>query len=176
MIIILFAPGTLVSILIKITSSGPAFYLQERIGQYGRPFTIYKFRTMKVNTPVVESNGRIDFEYRTVIGKIVRRFSIDEWPQFYNILQGTMSFIGPRPLILDSQVNVLRQQYPKVTALKPGLSGLAQVNGRNNLNNREKVKFDLQYADTISLLVDLKIALKSFAVVFYGRGIFGVKK
>lgn len=160
------------ALIIKLTSTGSVIFSQKRVGQYGKVISIYKFRTMTAKAP--HSKATSDFadatEYITKIGKFLRTTSLDELPQFLNVLKGDMSLIGPRPLILDETfVHKLREESD-VYLIKPGLTGLAQVNGRDFLNAEDKVKFDTQYLHSISLPLDLKIFVKSIIVVFKNQG------
>lgn len=176
MTVILLIPSIIVAITIKLTSSGPVIYKQTRVGKNNRLFTIYKFRTMKVNAPVVESSIKVDRQFRTKFGKFIRRYSIDEWPQIVNVFKADMSFIGPRPMLPDSKVVALRNSYPQIIQLRPGLSGLAQVEGRNSISAEEKVAYDLEYAQSISFGHDFSIFLKTLTEILFSVDIFGRKK
>ena len=148
----------IVSILIKLESKGPIIFKQLRAGKNSQPFYIYKFRSMKVDTPNVATN---DFnnasDYITKIGKFIRKTSLDEIPQLFNILKGDMSIVGPRPVILEEvQLIELRQVY-NVDKILPGITGWAQINGRDNIGNEEKVKYDYEYLTKKSILMDLYI-------------------
>ena len=152
-------------------SKGPVFFIQERVGKDNKIFYIYKFRTMikdapKVGPELTEQNDpRI-----TKIGNLFRRTSIDELPQLINILKGEMSFIGPRPEI-PSIVTTYTDEQRQVFKVRPGLSGWAQVNGRDELSIPEKLKFDIYYVNNVSFLFDLKIFFLTFPAVFSNRGI-----
>jgi exopolysaccharide biosynthesis polyprenyl glycosylphosphotransferase len=159
-------------IMIKISSPGPALLRQERVGKNGRPFTCVKFRSMvkgaEADTGPVwasPSDRRI-----TRLGRILRRFSLDELPQLWNVLVGEMSLAGPRPERghFVSQYEMLRGARLSV---KPGMTGLAQVNGRYNLTIPEKVEYDLYYIRNYSLILDIKILLKTVSVVLRGEGV-----
>jgi len=148
----------IVSILIKLESKGPIIFKQLRAGKNSQPFYIYKFRSMKVDTPNVATN---DFnnasDYITKIGKFIRKTSLDEIPQLFNILKGDMSIVGPRPVILEEvELIELRQVY-NVDKILPGITGWAQINGRDNIGNEEKVKYDYEYLTKKSILMDLYI-------------------
>lgn len=176
MSIVLLIPSIIVTICIKSTSKGPIIFKQGRIGRNNKLFTIYKFRTMKVDAPQVESNHKVDRQYRTKFGKFIRRYSIDEWPQVINVIKGDMSFIGPRPMLPDSKVVKLRNQYPQINALRPGLSGLAQVEGRNTINAEKKLEYDLEYSNHVSLKSDFSIFLKTVSEIFFSADSSGQKK
>ncbi len=156
------------SLMIKLTSRGPVIFSQERIGQFGKVIRIYKFRTMMSKAP--KSKATNDFndahEYITKFGKLLRVTSLDEMPQLFNVIKGDMSLIGPRPLILDEIfIHKLREKND-VYLIKPGITGLAQVNGRDFLDAQDKVNFDTQYLHEMSLKLDLIIFIKSLVVVF----------
>lgn len=151
-VLILFSPlYVLIAVLIKIKDNGPIFYKQNRTGKDGKIFKIYKFRTMK--------DGKV-----TKIGKVLRTTSLDEIPQFYNVLKGDMSIIGPRPWIPDYYDNFNEEQRER-TLVKPGLVGLAQVNGRKMINIFDKINYDIKYVKNLSLCLDLKIILKSMKII-----------
>ena len=151
-VLIVISPVYLIlSILIKLIDKGPIFYIQSRTGKDGNNFKIYKFRTMK--------NGKV-----TKMGKYLRMTSLDEIPQFLNILKGDMSIVGPRPWVPDYYENFTEKQKER-TRVKPGLVGLAQVNGRRAINIFEKINFDIYYVRNLNLWLDLKIILKSFKII-----------
>ena len=169
-------------IFIKATSKGPAFFLQERVGLRNRRFKQYKLRTMiqdadekkKDLLHLNEQEGaafKISNDPRvTKIGKILRKFSIDELPQLINVLKGEMNLIGPRPPI-PSEVENYELHYYRRFSFKPGITGLWQISGRNKIKNFEDwVKLDLEYIDNWSLTQDLIIALKTIPVILKGSG------
>lgn len=167
-IIILLPLMLVVALLIKITSKGPTIFSQKRIGKDEKLFNVYKFRSMYTEAPKNVATGNLENAHAhiTKIGKILRVTSIDEIPQLINVLKGDMSIIGPRPIIPEEvEVYELRKQN-NVYAIRPGITGLAQVNGRDFLNPEKKVSFDTQYLKEISLKMDLYIFFKSIAVVF----------
>ena len=148
----------IVSILIKLESKGPIIFKQLRAGKDSKPFYIYKFRSMKTNTPNIATN---DFnnasDYITKMGRFIRKTSLDETPQLFNILKGDMSIVGPRPVILEEvELIELRQMY-NVDKILPGITGWAQINGRDNIGNEEKVKYDYEYLTKKSIIMDLYI-------------------
>lgn len=168
-----FIPILLViSLLIKINSPGTALFKQTRIGQNGKLFKIYKFRTMTNNAPPEMATKEFEdaSQYITRIGKFLRRTSFDELPQIFNILRGDMSFIGPRPLILsEKEIHSLRLAKGIYT-LKPGITGLAQINGRDLVGPKEKVQLDEEYLHSFSFVTDTKIYVKTIYVVLCRKG------
>lgn len=170
----LFSPlFILISALVKISSPGPIFFTQVRIGQYSKKFRIYKFRTMRIDAPHDKSTAELSNseDYITVPGKWLRKTSVDELPQLINVFLGQMSIIGPRPLISsENYVNNLRHEIG-IDHLKPGISGLAQINGRDLLSDDAKVQYDEQYFNNISFRMDLKILLKTIGNVLKRKDI-----
>lgn len=162
-----------VSLLIKIDSSGPVFFKQKRIGQNGDIFEIYKFRTMINNAENIGSGLKTSSNDPriTKIGKILRKTSIDEIPQLINIIKGQMSFIGPRPapVVLLDRMNTCEK---KRLNFKPGLTGWAQINGRTNLTWKEKFEFDIWYCENFSLLLDIKIFIKTIKYVLFSKNVY----
>lgn len=170
--IIVCSPFWLITVLaMKITMPGPVFFKQERIGKEFRPFMVLKFRTMKVDKSA-EKNFAIekDLERITPLGAFLRRSKIDETPQLLNIWKGTMSVIGPRPQLVRDVVFMSDEQRMRHTA-KPGLTGLAQVMGRNAITWEEKLRWDLKYIENVSFIGDVKILLQTVAAVFKRSGI-----
>lgn len=166
--LIIFSPLLiLVSILIKSTSDGPILFFQNRIGQNGKLIKIYKFRTMEMKAPknVATWNFENPDDYITTIGRILRITSIDEMPQLINVIKGEMSLIGPRPLICEEEEAHEIRFKNGVYSIRPGITGLAQVNGRDILSIEDKVNFDIEYLHSISLKKDLCIFFKSILVV-----------
>lgn len=160
----------LVALLIKIDSKGPAVYKQERVGRNEKIFFCYKFRTMRTDAPVCSTNQMDADRYITRAGRIIRRLSIDETMQFFNILRGDMSFIGPRPVIpAEYELNDLRMKNGAYS-IRPGISGWAQVNGRDVISVRKKAEFDGYYASHLSFGLDFKIFWLTLLTVFTGRG------
>jgi len=162
----------LVAVAIRLESRGPALYKQTRVGQFGRHFTIYKFRSMKLDTPVLstEEMQRQNFSPFTRIGPLLRKSNLDELPQIFNILKGEMSFIGPRPALPSQHdVNTLRREMG-VEMARPGITGLAQVRGRDDLDTPTKVECDARYCRTMSLWIDAGIVFYTIGAVLTGRG------
>ena len=159
-----------IAILIKIEDNGPIFFNSSRIGKDGIPFKMYKFRSMKVNSPDIRlkdgsTYNDINDQRVTKVGKFLRETSLDEIPQFLNILLGQMSLIGPRPDPLDS-LNSYPTEYLPFLIAKPGITGYNQAYFRNEADSIEKMKHDLYYKNNISLFLDIKIFLKTIYVVF----------
>ncbi|WP_331482190.1 sugar transferase [Paraclostridium ghonii] len=162
-IIILSPIFLIISILIKLESKGPIIFKQARAGKDSEPFYIYKFRSMRIDAPNKSTNDFIDADiFITKVGKLIRKTSIDELPQLFNILKGDMSIVGPRPVILkESNLIQLRKEY-NVDSLLPGITGWAQINGRDKIGDQEKVKYDYEYLTRISLRLDIYIVLMTF--------------
>jgi exopolysaccharide biosynthesis polyprenyl glycosylphosphotransferase len=176
-------PAALIAIAIKIDSDGPVFFRQERVGKDGRRFTCYKFRTMvrdaEQQLAVLESNGMIDERLikqrddprRTRVGKWLRRTSLDELPQFVNVLRGEMSIVGPRPPV-PAEVAKYDDWHHDRLLVTPGLTGLWQVSGRSNLTFEEMVRLDLYYAEHWSPWLDIKIMLRTIPAILTARGAY----
>ena len=156
----------IIAIAIKIDSKGPVLFKQERTGKKGKNFNMYKFRTMVADNDVHDFSKQ---DEHTKVGRILRKTSLDELPQLIAIALGKMSFIGPRPWIPDYYNNMSDRQRKRYD-VRPGLTGLAQCMGRNNLSILEKIKYDLEYINHYSLTQDLKIILMTIRVVFTGNG------
>ena len=161
-----------VPIVIKLTSKGPAVFKQERVGRNGKVFKIYKFRTMRIPEDALDENGEpLPPKKRiTKVGKFLRKTSLDELMQLFNVLNGTMSIIGPRPT-LPKQVEKYTDYHKRRHEMRPGVTGWAQVNGRNNINWSQKIELDIEYIDNFSLWMDIKILFKTVGVVFKRDGI-----
>ncbi|WP_461226495.1 sugar transferase [Lacticaseibacillus suihuaensis] len=167
-------PMLLIALLVKVTSPGPIFFRQQRFGQDSQPFVIIKYRTMVQNAPV-KANKDFTKEsmasFVTPLGRFLRKSSLDELPQFFNVLSGKMSMVGPRPLAAtDAEVLRLRR-VNGADSVRPGITGLAQINGRNELANPTKAAYDGEYAATYSLRRDLAIFAQSVIVIVAQRGI-----
>lgn len=159
--IILLSPIFIITaILIKFESKGPIIFKQLRAGKDSEPFYIYKFRSMRIDAPNKSTNDFKDADiFITKVGKFIRKTSIDELPQLFNILKGDMSIVGPRPVILkEKNLIKLRKEY-NVDSLIPGITGWAQINGRDTIGDEEKVKYDYEYLTKRSLKLDLYIIL-----------------
>ena len=174
--LILLAPFLfVVALVIRLSSPGPAFFTQERVGRGGTLFRLLKFRTM-----VMEKTGDPDYfitakdERIPPVGRFLRRWSIDEPPQLLNILKGEMTLVGPRPT-LPYQVACYTDRQRKRLLVKPGLTGWAQINGRNAITWPERIEHDLFYVENASLSFDLKIVLKTPLAMLRAGGIYGKK-
>jgi exopolysaccharide biosynthesis polyprenyl glycosylphosphotransferase len=169
------------AVAIKLDSKGPVFFTQERVGQNGRRFSLYKFRTMESGSGDVpahlrernEMNGPV-FKLRrdpriTGVGRVLRRWSVDELPQLWNVLRGDMSLVGPRPQLPNEVAEYERWQRRRLS-MKPGVTGLWQASGRNEIDFEEWIRLDLQYIDNWSVKEDLRILARTLPAVISGRG------
>lgn len=170
--IILIPIFLIISILIKLTSKGPIFFKQERIGRNGKAFNMYKFRTMIVNAENIGDGIRVRSKNDpriTKIGKILRRTSLDELPQLINVIKGDMSLVGPRPPVTYHPYNGYNN-YPenakKRFIVRPGLTGLSQIKYRNGVSWDKRIEIDVKYTENISFLEDIKIILATIKIVF----------
>lgn len=166
LMVICIIPMIIISILIKIDSKGPVFFKQERTGKNGKVFMLYKFRSMAVENDVHDFSKS---DKHTKIGSILRKLSLDELPQLINILKGEMSFIGPRPWIPDYYDNMTEHQRHRNDVL-PGITGLAQAKGRNNISIISKINYDLEYVQNYSLIQDMKIVFLTVKTVLSKEG------
>jgi O-antigen biosynthesis protein WbqP len=165
-------PILLVALMVKITSKGPALYGSDRIGINNSIFKMYKFRTMKTDTPPVATHLMKNPEhYLTPVGQFLRKTSLDELPQLFNIIKGDMSFVGPRPALFNQDDLVALRTEKGINTLVPGLTGWAQINGRDELPIPVKVGFDEYYYKNKSLLLDLKILFLTFVKVVRSEGV-----
>jgi len=165
--LVVLAPVFLcVAVAIRVTSKGAALFGQERAGRHGRPFTLYKFRTMRMDVdPFGPSPHKADDPRLTQVGRFLREYSLDELPQLWNILKGDMSLVGPRPLYV-TQMAEWDQRQRRRLEVKPGLTGLAQVAGRGALTREQKLELDVQYVETAGIGLDLKVLLATIGLVF----------
>ena len=154
--------------IVLFSMGSPVFFKQERPGLFGTPFTMLKFRTMR--KPSIIHNENSDDKRLTNVGKFLRSSSIDEIPTILNVITGDMSFVGPRPLLME-YLNIYSSDQHKRHDVKPGITGLAQVSGRNALNWEEKFDLDLMYVDQMSFALDFRIFLKTIQVVFTRKNI-----
>ena len=187
MIFILSPLFVFISLSLLLFSSSNIFFVHSRIGKDGKNFNLYKFRTMKHSRQKIlaeyfnnypkekiywDENQKLKNDPRiTRIGYFLREFSLDELPQIFNVLKGDMSFIGPRP-ILDSEKKKYDRNFDYYKKVKPGMSGLWQVSGRNDTSYDDRIKFDVEYIQKQSFILDLKIFLKTFYVVFTRKGAY----
>lgn len=171
-LLVLLVPIVLVAMIVKLTSKGPIIYWSDRVGLHNNVFKMPKFRSMRVDTPAVATHLLADPEqFLTPIGSFLRKSSLDELPQLWSIITGDMSFVGPRPALFNQDDLVaLRTQYG-VDKCMPGLTGWAQVNGRDELPIHDKVKLDVEYLNNQSLGLDLKIIFLTFLKVLRRDGI-----
>jgi lipopolysaccharide/colanic/teichoic acid biosynthesis glycosyltransferase len=161
--------GAACAVAIKLTSRGPVFFTQERVGLHGEPFTVFKFRTMvhADDNPLFPDASRI-----TTVGRWLRRLSLDELPQLINVGQGSMSIVGPRPT-LPYQVARYDDRQRRRLDVKPGLSGLAQIRGRNAIAWAERIDHDLEYVERQSPRLDVAILLRTAGAILSGAGVGG---
>lgn len=187
-ITILISPVLIiVALLIKIEDQGPIIFKQLRAGQNGNPFYIYKFRSMKVLRDQKKDQGSTynwpdrvpdDFVFKTTdgfnpnvtrVGRFIRKYSLDELPQFINVIKGEMSIVGPRPEIVEITNCYDKEQFQRLL-VKPGITGWAQVNGRSDMNHGKKIELDLHYVKNNSFLQDLKIIMMTIKQTILGKG------
>lgn len=156
--ILFFVPISLVALMVRITSPGPMLYWSDRVGRYNRIFKMPKFRTMKIDTPLAATHLlQNPDQWLTPIGSFLRKSSLDELPQLWSILKGDMSFVGPRPALFNQDDLIALRTQVGVHELVPGLTGWAQVNGRDELPIPLKVQLDAEYLELRSFFMDLKI-------------------
>ena len=167
LILFLAIPILLIAVLVKITSPGPVFFKQIRLGLHKKPFQIIKFRTMKNDAPhnIPTPQFTESKKWITKTGAFLRRTSLDELPQLINIATGDMSFVGPRPSLGNEENLISERDRYNVYNYKPGLTGWAQINGRNSIDIQTKAKLDKEYTQKISFIFDLKCIAKTFRVI-----------
>ena len=171
-LVIIFSPLMLsLAVLIRFLMGSPVIFKQQRPGFMGRPFYLYKFRTM---TEVRGEDGELlgDDQRLTGLGRFLRRFSLDELPQLFNVIKGELSFIGPRPLLM-AYLDRYSEDQARRHEVKPGITGWAQVNGRNAVSWEERFKLDVWYVDNRSFVLDLKILTMTLVKVLKAEGISG---
>lgn len=181
-IVILLPVFIIISIIIKLDSKGPIFFKHKRIGKNGKMIGVYKFRTMVINAEELikkftpeqkaeyEKNFKLDNDPRiTKVGKFLRKSSLDELPQLFNILIGNMSIVGPRPVV-DAEIEKYGTQKDKFLSVTPGLTGYWQASGRSDVSYEERIQMELYYVDNCSLWLDFKIILKTFVAVIKKEG------
>lgn len=173
LLIFLALPMLFLGLAIRITSRGPAIFRQLRVGRDGVLFVCFKFRTMVEDAPHDRPSAELrNGNYVTPIGRFLRRTSLDELPQLFNVLRGEMSLVGPRPLIpCEEEVHALRRRSG-ADRVRPGITGLSQIRGRDFLSGREKARLDARYARTLHLGGDLRIVLETLAGIFSGKDVF----
>ena len=182
-VLIAFVPLFLIiALLIKLSSRGPIFFLQERVGKNNVPFKCIKFRTMypeakDILQNLLNKDEKIKKEFEethkikndpriTTIGKLLRKTSLDELPQFFNVLRNEMSIVGPRPIV-KAEKKKYGKHLIKVLSIKPGITGLWQVSGRNNLTYKKRVMLDINYVKNYNLLMDIRILIRTFGVILF---------
>lgn len=178
----------LISLAVKCSSSGPIFYFHERIGRGGKPFLCYKFRTMYSNADqrleaLLEENLHLKQEWEdthklkndprvTPLGAFLRRTSLDELPQFWNVLRGDLSVVGPRPVVKQEVAKHFGEKARVILSIRPGLTGIWQVSGRSDMAYGVRIQLDELYVDTQSLLLDLKLIAKTIPAMLFSRGAY----
>jgi sugar transferase EpsL len=168
--LVVFSPVILgVALVIRLTMGRPVLFRQPRAGLHGQPFTLFKFRTM-AETPSTVVDPSTDAARLTGLGATLRRFSLDELPQLWNVLKGEMSLVGPRPLLME-YLPLYSPEQAKRHRMKPGITGLTQIKGRNALTWEEKFQWDVWYVEHWSLWLDLRILLSTVVKVFKHEGI-----
>jgi len=190
-LVLLFPLFLIIGLIIKLTDKGSVFFVQERLGLNGKIFKVYKFRTMYPNNEeilnnFIQKNPRAKEEWQkyrklktydprvTLIGKFLRKTSLDELPQFINVLKGDMSVVGPRPYIYKEfeEYNIPQETIKKILSVKPGITGLWQVTLRNDASFKERIKLDEEYIKNQSFIYDLRIILKTIKVMLTGKGAY----
>jgi len=170
--VVLFLPVVLVALAVRLTSKGPALYWSDRVGRNNVIFRMPKFRSMRVGTPALATHLLQNANaHLTPIGSFLRKSSLDELPQLWSILKGDMSFVGPRPALFNQDDLITLRTQQGVHQLLPGLTGWAQVNGRDELPIPEKVKLDVAYAQQRSFLFDIRILWLTFVKVLRRDGV-----
>lgn len=170
-------------VAVKLDSPGPVIFGQKRIGKFGKPFRMFKIRTMLENAEELAYNlleqspksgpfiQQAQDPRVTRVGAFLRRFSLDEFPQFFNILAGQMSFIGPRPFV-EEEAEALEEAHQRRHSVRPGLTGYAQINGRSDLSQDERQDYDLYYIDNITILLDMQIFFRTIWVTIMRKGAY----
>ena len=170
--LILAIPMFFIALSVRASSKGPILYWSERVGKKNRIFKMPKFRTMHINTPAIATHKMTNpNEFLTPIGDFLRRNSLDELPQLFSIIKGDMSFVGPRPALFNQYDLIALRTDHGVQALVPGLTGWAQINGRDDLPIQEKVALDVEYLHRRSFWFDLRILWRTFLKVIISEGI-----
>ncbi len=171
-LLVLLVPMFAVAILVRLTSKGPVFYWSDRVGQFNHIFKMPKFRTMVIDTPAVATHLLDDPDYYlTPIGRFLRKSSLDELPQLFSILKGDMSLVGPRPALFNQYDLIELRTQKGIHILTPGLTGWAQVNGRDELPIPVKVEYDSYYLENYSFLLDCKIVFLTLFKTLQSEGV-----
>ena len=172
LVIVIVIPMLLIAIIVKLTSKGPVLYWSDRVGQYNLVFKMPKFRTMKIDAPTLATHLMTNpNDFISPVGVFLRNTSLDELPQLYSIIKGDMSIIGPRPALYNQRDLITLRTEKKLDKLLPGLTGWAQVNGRDELSIPEKVELEVEYMHRKSFWFDLKILWMTFLKVINSQGI-----
>ena len=172
-LIVLLVPFAIIAAVIYADDPGKVLFSQYRIGRRGKRFKLYKFRTMKLDTPKYLSTSEVSDPdaYITRVGHFLRKYSLDELPQLINVVKGDMSLVGPRPLIADEyEIHAMRMRFG-VYSVRPGVTGLAQIHGRDLLSPADKVRWDVKYLQSFGFWADLKILLATVPKIFGGEGV-----
>jgi lipopolysaccharide/colanic/teichoic acid biosynthesis glycosyltransferase len=171
-LIILAIPMVIISVWVKFDSKGPALFRQLRSGKNRNPFTVYKFRTMSTDAPsdMPTNSFKNSHMHITRSGKIMRKLSLDELPQLFNVIRGDMSVVGPRPVLINESNLLMLREAVGANHIKPGITGWAQVNGRDELDDIIKAQMDGFYVKHFSLLLDLKCLMLTFVAVLFVKG------
>lgn len=172
-ICLLLVPIAVIAAVVYIDNPGKVFFSQYRVGRYGKRFKLYKFRTMKADTPKYMATMELENpeQYITKVGFFLRKYSLDEIPQLFNVLKGDMSLVGPRPLISDEyEIHAMRLRFG-VYNIRPGVTGLAQINGRDLVTPEEKVRWDVQYLHEFGPAMDMKILLGTLPKIVDGHDV-----
>jgi len=172
-LVILLVPMTILALAVYIDDPGPVIFSQYRIGRRGKRFKVYKFRTMRLETPKYMSTMEVENanNYITRIGRFLRKMSLDELPQLVNVIKGDMSLVGPRPLISDEyEIHAMRIRFG-VYSVRPGITGMAQVHGRDMVTPADKVRWDVMYLQEFGFWTDLKILLMTIPKIFGADGV-----
>jgi exopolysaccharide production protein ExoY len=178
----------LIALAVKSSSPGPVFYFHERIGRGGKPFLCYKFRTMYIDADqrletLLTENSTVKQEWEethklkkdprvTPLGTFLRKTSLDELPQFWNVLKGDLSVVGPRPVVKQEVAKHFGEKAKVILSIRPGLTGIWQVSGRNDVAYGVRIQLDELYVDTQSLLLDLKLIVKTIPAMLFSRGAY----
>lgn len=161
LLVLASVPFLIIALVIR-SDGGPAFFRQQRTGRGGVPFTLYKFRSMVAHNDATDSSTE---DQPTKFGPLLRSLSLDELPQLINIIKGDMSFVGPRPWMVEYH-KAMNNQQRRRTNVRPGITGLAQAHGRNSLTIHEKIAYDLEYVNKISFATDIRVVLLTIKVLF----------
>ena len=172
-LLVLLIPMAIIALIIYMDAPGAVIFSQYRVGRHGKRFKLYKFRTMKPEAPKYKATMNLDNpeQYITRVGHVLRKYSLDEIPQLFNVLKGDMSLVGPRPLISDEyEIHAMRMRFG-VYRIRPGVTGLAQINGRDLVTPAEKVRWDVKYLHEFGPMMDLKILLNTLPKIADGHDV-----